>query len=58
MRNLILYNETFIDFYRLSNVIRIVKSRSLQWVENVARTEKKRSSYRLFVEKLVEKRPL
>jgi hypothetical protein len=52
-----LYNEELHDLYSSSNIIRIIKSRSMRWVGHVARMGEKRNVYRLLVGKPEGKRP-
>jgi hypothetical protein len=53
-----LNKEEFRDLYSSSSIIRIIKSRRMRWVGNVARLWEKKVAYRLFVGKAEGKRPL
>jgi hypothetical protein len=53
-----LHNEEFHDLYSSRNIIRIIKSRRMKWVEHVTRMREKRNAYRLLVGKAEGKRPL
>jgi hypothetical protein len=53
-----LHNEELCDLYSLPSTIRIIKSRRMRWVENVAQMEKKRVAYLLPEGKPHGKRPL
>jgi hypothetical protein len=46
------------DLRSLPSIIRIIKSRRMRWVGNVARMGEKRNTYRLVVERPEGKRPL
>jgi hypothetical protein len=50
-----LHNEEVRDLYSSPSIIRIIKSRSMRWVEPVARMEENRNVYRLLVGKPREK---
>jgi hypothetical protein len=45
-----LHNEELHDLYSSSNIIRIMKSRTIRWAGHVARIEEKRDAYRLLWE--------
>jgi hypothetical protein len=53
-----LHNEELYDLYSSPSIIRIIKSRRMEWVEYVARMEEKGIAYRLLVGKPEGKRPL
>jgi hypothetical protein len=53
-----LHNEELHNFYYLPSIIRIIKSRSIRWAENVARMGAKKNAYRILVGKQEGKRPL
>jgi hypothetical protein len=53
-----LLNEELHDLYSSSNIIRIMKSRRMRWVEYVARMGDKRNTYMLLMEKPEGRRPL
>jgi hypothetical protein len=53
-----LHNEELRDLYSSPSIIRIIKSRRMRWVGQVARMREKRNAYRLLVGKLEGKRPL
>jgi hypothetical protein len=52
-----LHNKELHDLYSLPSIIRIIKSR-MRWAGHGARMGKKRTTYRLLVEKTEGKRPL
>jgi hypothetical protein len=45
------------DLYASPIIIRVIKSRRMRWVGYVARMEKRRGAYRVFVTKTEGKRP-
>jgi hypothetical protein len=51
-------NEELYDLYYLPHIIRLMKSRTMRWVGNLARMDEKRVAYRVLVEKPEEKRQL
>jgi hypothetical protein len=53
-----LHNEKLRDLYSSPSIIRIIKSRRMRLVGQVARMEEKRNAYRLVVGKPEGKRPL
>jgi hypothetical protein len=53
-----LHNEELRDLYSSPSIIRIIKSRRMRWVGDVAGMGKKRNAYRLLVGKPEGKRPL
>jgi hypothetical protein len=53
-----LHNKELRDLYSSPSIIRIIKSKRMRWVRNVARMGKKRNAYMLSVGKLKRKRPL
>ena len=53
-----LYNEEFNDLYSSTNIVRVIKSRRMRWVEHVARMGERRVVYKFAVGKPEEKRPL
>jgi hypothetical protein len=52
-----LHNEELNDLYCSSNIIRVIKSRRMRWVEHVACMEERRGVYRVLVGKPEGKRP-
>jgi hypothetical protein len=53
-----LHNEELRDLYSSPSIIRIIDSRRMRWVDDVARMGEKRNAYRLLVGKAEGKRPL
>jgi hypothetical protein len=53
-----LHNEELRDLYSSPSIIRIIKSRRINWVGHVTRMGENRNAYRLLVEKPEGKRPL
>ena len=54
-----LHNEELNDLYSLSpRIVRVIKSRRMRWVGNVARVEESRGVYSVLVGKPEGKRPL
>jgi len=53
-----LNNEELINLYALPNIVRVVKSRRMRWVGNVARMGEGRGVHRVLVGKPEGKRPL
>jgi hypothetical protein len=53
-----LHNEELHNLYSSPNIIRMIKSKRMRWVEHVARMEEKRNASRVFVGKSERKRPL
>jgi hypothetical protein len=53
-----LHNEELRDLYSSPSIIRIIKSRRMNWTGHVARMGEKRNAYRLLVGKPEGKRPL
>ena len=53
-----LHNEELRDFYFLPNIVQVIKSRRMWWVEHVARMVEGRGVHRVLVEKLEGKRTL
>ena len=53
-----LHNEELSDLYSLSNVVRVVKSRTMRWARHVARMGEGRGMHRIVVGKPEGKRPL
>jgi hypothetical protein len=53
-----LHNEELRDFYFLPNIVQVIKSRRMWWVEHVARMAEGRGVHRVLVEKLEGKRTL
>jgi hypothetical protein len=51
-------NEELNDLYCLSNIVRVIKSRSLRWVGHVEHMGERRGVYRVLVGKHEGKRPL
>ena len=52
-----LYNEELNDLYCSPNIVRVIKSRRMRCVGNVARMEKRTGAYKVLVGKLEGKRP-
>jgi hypothetical protein len=52
------HNEELHNLYYSPSIIRMIKSRSMRWAENVARMGEKRNAYRISVGKPEGKRPL
>jgi hypothetical protein len=53
-----LHNEELHNLYSSPNIIRMIKSRRMRWVEHVARNGKMRNEYTILVGKSEGKRPL
>ena len=53
-----LHNEELNDMYSSPNIVRVIKSRTVRWVEHVARMGERRGVYRVLVGKPEGKRPL
>jgi hypothetical protein len=53
-----LYNVKLDDLYSSSNILQVSKSKIMRWAVYVARTEEKRSAFRVLVGKPEGKRPL
>jgi hypothetical protein len=53
-----LHNEEFHNLYASSNVTRVTESRRMRWAGHAAHMGQMRNSYKIFVGKPVEKRPL
>jgi hypothetical protein len=53
-----LHNEELHNLYCSPSIIRIIKSRRMNWTGHVARTGGKRNAYRILVRKVEGKRPL
>jgi len=53
-----LHNEELNSLYSSPNIIRVIKSRRMEWVGHVARIDERRDAYRFFVGKPEGKRPL
>jgi len=53
-----LHNEELNDLYFSPNIIRVMTSRRMRWMEHVARMEEGRGVYRVLVEIAEGKRPL
>ena len=53
-----LHNEALRDLSSLPNIVRVVKSRKMRWVGNVARMGEGRGVHRVLVGKPEGKRPL
>ena len=43
------------EFYRLPNIVRVIKSKRLRWAGHVARMEKGRSAYKILTGKSINK---
>jgi hypothetical protein len=52
-----LHSEELQNLYSSSNIIRVIKSRRMGWEGYVARMEKERNAYKMFIGKPVGKRP-
>jgi hypothetical protein len=52
-----LHNEELNDVYSSPNIIRVIKSRRMRWVGNVARMGEKRGAYRILVGRPEGRRP-
>ena len=52
------YTEELNDLYCSSNIVRVIKSKRMKWMWNVARMRERRGLYTVFVGKLEGKRPL
>jgi len=53
-----LHNEELSDLYCSPHVVRVIKSRRMKWVGNVAQMGESRDVYRVLVGKTERKRPL
>ena len=53
-----LHNEELNDLYSSPNIVRVIKSRRMRWVGNVARMGEERGVYKVLVGKPEGKRPL
>jgi hypothetical protein len=53
-----LYNEELHDLYTSPNIIRVIKSKRMSWVEHVARMGEMRNAYNVLGGKPEGKRPL
>jgi hypothetical protein len=53
-----LHNEDLHNMYPSPNIIRMIKSRMIEWVEHVARMEEKEKAYRILVGEAEGKRPV
>ena len=53
-----LHKEELTDLYSSPNIIRVIKSRRMGWVGQVARVRERRGVYRVLVGKPAGKRPL
>jgi len=53
-----LHNEELNDLYSSPNIVRVIKSRRMRWVGNVAHMGEKRRVYRVLVGKPEGRRPL
>jgi hypothetical protein len=53
-----LHNEELHNLYAPPNVIRVIKSRRMRWVEHVAHIGNIKNAYNILVGKLEGKRPL
>jgi len=53
-----LHDEELHNLHPSPNIIRVIKSRSVGWVEHVAQTTEMRNGYKILVGKPEEKRPL
>ena len=46
-----LHNEELTDLYASSNIIRVIKSRRMRWVDHVVRTGERKGAYKFLVGK-------
>ena len=46
-----LHNEELHSWYRSTNIVRVIKSRSLSWAGHVARMEEGRSAFKILTGK-------
>jgi len=53
-----LRNEELYNMYNWPNIVRVIKSRNMRWVRNVARMGAMRNAYNILVGKPERKRPL
>ena len=53
-----LHSEDLNDLYCSPNIIRVIQSRSMRWVEHLARMGERRGVYRVLVGRPEGKRPL
>jgi hypothetical protein len=53
-----LHNEDVHNLYSSPNIIRMIKSRMMEWVEHVARMEANENAYRILVGEAERKRPV
>ena len=53
-----LHNEELNDLYCSPNIVRVIKSRRIRWVEHVARLEERKGIYTVLVGKPDGERPL
>jgi hypothetical protein len=53
-----LHNDELHSLYPSPNIVRVIKSRMMRWVEHVARMRERRGVYRVLVEGTEGKRPL
>jgi len=53
-----MHNEEPCNFYASPNIIRVMKSRRMRWMQNVARMGEMRGAYNILVGKPERKRPL
>jgi hypothetical protein len=52
------HNDELHSLYYSPNIVRVIKSRRMRWVEHVARMEERRGVYKVSVENPEEKRRL
>ena len=52
------HNEELHSLYRSSNIVRVIKSRTLRWAGNVTRMEGGRSTFKILTGKPTGKKPL
>ena len=52
-----LHNEELDDLYSAPNIVRVIKSRIMRWVDRVARMGERTGVYRILVEKPEGKKP-
>jgi hypothetical protein len=53
-----LHNDELHSLYSSPNLVRVIKSRRMRWVEHVARVGEGRGFYRVLIGRPVSKRPL
>jgi hypothetical protein len=53
-----LHNEELLSLYHSPNIVRVIKSRTLSWAENVAAIEEDRTAFTILTRKFARKRSL